>query len=230
MNNWKRFKQEPDSTITLVYGNQSTATVMFREDINTLKDRYTDRLRLFYALSREPSDLDFLNGRLSDEMVAKLCEKNLIDLDQFDAAYICGPHEMIEDVRTCLRLLNLAEDRIKVELFTTGDMPKPAPVVKPAKANGTGIEVAIILDGKCNSLRMDPSAETVLTAAQGAGLDLPFSCAGGMCCNCRCKIVEGEAAMDVNYSLQDWEIEAGFTLECQSRPVSKNLVLDFDAS
>ena len=87
-----------------------------------------------------------------------------------------------------------------------------------------------ILDGKRNSLRMDPQASTVLAAAQGAGLDLPFSCAGGMCCTCRCKILEGDATMDVNYSLQDWEIEAGFTLACQSRPTSDHLVLDFDAT
>ncbi|MEP0941717.1 MAG: 2Fe-2S iron-sulfur cluster-binding protein [Rhizobiaceae bacterium] len=224
-------KQEPDSTITLVYGNQSTATVMFRQDINALKDRYTGRLRLFYSLSREPSDLAFLNGRLNGEMVAALAEKKLIDLNGFDAAFICGPHEMIEDVSTTLRNLKMAEERIKVELFTTGDMPAPRPAKRATRAvDADGIEVAIILDGKRNSLQMDPNTETVLAAAQEAGLDLPFSCAGGMCCTCRCKIVEGEAAMDVNYSLQDWEIEAGFTLACQSRPVSKNLVLDFDAT
>jgi ring-1,2-phenylacetyl-CoA epoxidase subunit PaaE len=223
-------EEEPNSSITLVYGNQSTATVMFRQDISALKDRYTDRLRLFYALSREPSDLHFLNGRLSGEMVAALCGKDLIKLNQFDAAYICGPHEMIEDVRASLRSMGMAEDRINVELFTTGDAPKPVPLKKPSEKTTNGVEVEIILDGKRNSVQVDPDAETVLAAAQGAGLDLPFSCAGGMCCTCRCKIVEGKAAMDVNYSLQDWEIEAGFTLACQSRPVTKNLVLDFDAT
>ena len=224
-------EQEPDSQITLVYGNQSTATVMFREDINALKDLHTDRLRLFYALSREPSDLEFLNGRLNGKMVAKLCEKNLIDLNSFDVAYICGPHEMIEDVRGALRSLHMEEERIKVELFTTGGPPPPRVAAGPTQSKtAQGIGVDIILDGKRNSIQMDPNAETVLSAAQGAGLDLPFSCAGGMCCTCRCKIVEGEAVMDVNYSLQDWEIEAGFTLACQSRPTSKNLVLDFDAS
>ena len=224
-------EQEPKSRITLVYGNQSTATVMFRNDINALKDRYTNRMRLFYALSREPSDLSFLNGRLSGEMVAALADKHLLDLDTFDAAYICGPHEMIEDVRGSLQKLHMDQSRIKVELFTTGDMPKPRPARKAAKPNGTaGVEVAIILDGKRNSVQIDPEAQTVLAAAQDAGLDLPFSCAGGMCCTCRCKVIQGEASMDVNYSLQDWEVEAGFTLACQSRPVSKDLVLDFDAS
>ena len=200
-------------------------------DINDLKDRHTNRLRLFYALSREPSDLSFLNGRLSGEMVDALAAKQLLDLEGFDAAYICGPHEMIEDVRTSLQKLDMDDKRIMVELFTTGDAPKPQPARKPAKATGSnGIEVAIILDGKRNSLQMDPDAQTVLAAAQDAGLDLPFSCAGGMCCTCRCKVIQGEASMDVNYSLQDWEVEAGFTLACQSRPVSKDLVLDFDAT
>ena len=227
-------EQEPDSQITLVYGNQSTATVMFRDDINALKDRYTNRMRLFYALSREPSDLDFLNGRLNGDMVAALADKQLIDLASFDAAYICGPQEMIEDVRQNLQRLEMDDARIKVELFTTGDTPKPQPARKAAAAttaqDAEGVEVAIILDGKRNSLQMDPESQTVLAAAQDAGLDLPFSCAGGMCCTCRCKIIHGEAAMDVNYSLQDWEVEAGFTLACQSRPVGKDLVLDFDAS
>lgn len=224
-------EQEPKSRITLVYGNRSTATVMFRNDINALKDRYTNRMQLFYALSREPSDLAFLNGRLSGDMVTALVDKHLLDLEAFDAAYICGPHEMIEDVRSCLQKLNMDDARVKVELFTTGDMPKPQPSRKAAKINGAeGIEVAIILDGKRNSVNMDPESQTVLAAAQDAGLDLPFSCAGGMCCTCRCKVIQGEAAMDVNYSLQDWEVEAGFTLACQSRPVSKDLVLDFDAT
>lgn len=224
-------EQEPESRITLVYGNQSTATVMFRNDINALKDRYTNRMQLFYALSREPSDLAFLNGRLSSDMVTALVDKQLLDLDVYNAAYICGPHEMIEDVRASLQKLKMDDARIKVELFTTGDMPKPQPTRKAVKSDASdGIEVAIILDGKRNSVNMDPESQTVLAAAQDAGLDLPFSCAGGMCCTCRCKVIQGEAAMDVNYSLQDWEVEAGFTLACQSRPVSKDLVLDFDAT
>lgn len=226
-------EEESDTMITLVYGNQSTKTVMFLDDINALKDRYTGRLQIFHALSREQSDIAFLNGRVSREMMAALCEKKLISLDDFDAAYICGPQAMTEELQAALPELGMPGEKIKIELFGTD------PAITAARSAGDSagtvhgtadIEVEYILDGKRNSLHMDPQAQTVLAAAQGAGLDLPFSCAGGMCCTCRCKIVEGGATMDVNYSLQDWEIEAGFTLACQSRPTSKHLVLDFDAT
>ncbi|MEP1210014.1 MAG: 2Fe-2S iron-sulfur cluster-binding protein [Rhizobiaceae bacterium] len=230
-------KAEPDSTLTLVYGNQSTKTVMFLDDINALKDRYTQRLQIFHALSREQSDIDFLNGRLSAGMIDTLCSKGLIKMADFDAAYICGPQAMTDELRSTLQDLGMAPEQVKTELFGTQLPPKGAApaAAKEAASNGAAavaadIEVEYILDGKRNSLHMDPEQHTVLAAARGAGLDLPFSCAGGMCCTCRCRIVEGEASMDVNYSLQDWEIEAGFTLACQSRPTSKHLVLDFDAT
>ncbi|NKB53520.1 MAG: 2Fe-2S iron-sulfur cluster binding domain-containing protein [Rhizobiaceae bacterium] len=224
-------EEEPQSTITLIYGNRSTKTVMFLDDINALKDCYTQRLQIFYAFSREQSDIAFLNGRLNGEMIKALCNKNLITLSGFDAGYICGPQTMTEELQSELQQLGMDREKVKIELFGTEQTARPATaaLAAAAAANGAGdIEVEYILDGKRNSLHMDPQSHTVLAAAQGAGLDLPFSCAGGMCCTCRCKIVEGDATMDVNYSLQDWEIEAGFTLACQSRPTSKHLVLDFD--
>ncbi len=220
-------KEEPQSTLTLIYGNRSTKTVMFLDDINALKDRYTERLQMFHAFSREQSDIAFLNGRLNSTMIDNLCAKNLINLFDYDAAYICGPQDMTEELQAALLDLGMEKDQVNIELFGTHQSPKP---VSANTIIGNGnIGVDVIVDGKRNSLLMDPREQTVLAAAQGAGLDLPFSCAGGMCCTCRCKIVEGKAAMDVNYSLQDWEIEAGFTLACQSRPTSKHLVLDFDA-
>lgn len=228
-------EEEAGSTITLVYGNQSSRTIMFLNDINALKDRFTDRFQVIHALSREDTELPLFSGRLDANLVERLIERSIIQIDDFDAAYVCGPQQLTEELRQCLSSHGMQSDAIKVELF--GTMPghrdaAPAVTVAAAAAGDSqrGAEVAIILDGTRRTLTVDGAQHTVLAAARQAGLDIPFSCAGGMCCTCRCKIVSGAASMDVNYSLQDWEIEAGFTLACQSRPTSEHLVLDFDAS
>ena len=220
---------EIESQITLVYGNKTISSVMFLDDLIALKDRYTDRFQIFHTLSREQSDVDFLNGRLDGSKLHALTDHKLVDLDTFDAAYICGPQLMAEDLAETLKELGMVEEAIKTELFLTAGQPTFIPPAKTANMN-KGSEVSIILDGTQKTVQVDGAQTTVLAAAQQAGLDLPFSCAGGMCCTCRCKIISGEAVMDVNYSLQDWEVDAGFTLACQSRPTSKSLTLDFDAS
>ena len=217
---------EPESTVTLVYGNRSAASVMFREEVDALKDRHTRRFRLFHVTSREAQDVAFLNGRIDGERIRALARRGLIEPAAFDAAYLCGPEAMIEDVSAALREFGMEEGAVRFELFTTAGS-KPPPVRTAAVAEGATID--IVIDGSRRSVAIDGS-QTVLAAAQAAGLDLPFSCAGGMCCTCRCRVVQGEAAMDVNYSLQDWEVEAGFTLACQARPKTDRLVVDFDAA
>ena len=220
---------EEDSSITLIYGNRSTDTIMFRSEIDALKDLYPDRFRLIHVLSRERTEIDLLNGRLDGSMVEKLIERNLISPASFDAAYLCGPQEMIEGGRLVLEAKGMVEENIRFELFHTTEAPKRKKTNVTISPQG-GSAVTIISDGTSRTINVYSDAETVLSAAQRDGLDLPFSCAGGMCCTCRCKIVEGSAEMDANYSLQKWEVEAGFTLACQTRPSGKSLTLDFDAS
>ena len=228
---------EPDSTVTLLYANRNSSSVMFRDDLNDLKDRYTTRFTLLHVMDEETQDVEIMNGRLDAEKLESLAELGVIDPKSADAIYICGPEPMIRSASTAMAALGVDEDRIRFELFTPapGSAPKPA----AAKANGAavnggtgkakGAAVEIILDGARRTISVDAAADTVLTAAMKAGLDLPYSCAGGMCCTCRCKIVEGAATMDENFSLEPWEIEAGFTLSCQARPDTDRLVLDFDA-
>ena len=221
---------EPHSRVTLVYGNRSTDSVMFREEVDGLKDRYPARFRLFHVTSRESQDVGFLNGRVDGARIRALAERGLIDAAAFDAAYLCGPEAMIEEVAAALHDLGLAQDAVRFELFTSGEAragARPPPVRREEVAQGATI--GIVIDGSRKSVAIDGS-QTVLAAGQAAGLDLPFSCAGGMCCTCRCKLTEGEAVMDVNYSLEDWEVEAGFTLACQARPKTETLVVDFDAA
>lgn len=223
---------EPDSTVTLLYANRNSSSVMFRDDLNDLKDRYTTRFTLLHVMDEEVQDVEIMNGRLDAEKLENLANLRVIDPKAADAIYICGPEPMIRSASTALANLGVDQDKIKFELFTPAPGAKPA----PAKTNGAavngakhGASVEIILDGARRTIEVDAGQDTVLTAAMKAGLDLPYSCAGGMCCTCRCKIVEGAATMDENFSLEPWEIEAGFTLSCQARPDTDRLVLDFDA-
>ncbi|WP_412049380.1 2Fe-2S iron-sulfur cluster-binding protein [Hoeflea sp. Naph1] len=227
---------EPGSSVTLLYANRNSASVMFLDDLNDLKDRYTTRFTLLHVMDEEVQDVEIMNGRLDAEKLETLASHGLIDPAKADAIYICGPEPMILSASAALAALGVAKDRIKFELFTPAPGSTPALTPKPKTANGKapngsghGASVDIILDGARRTIKVDAATDTVLSAAQKAGLDVPFSCAGGMCCTCRCKIVEGTASMDQNFSLEPWEIEAGFTLACQSRPTAEKLVLDFDA-
>lgn len=222
---------EPASTITLVYGNRSTDTIMFREPLDDLKDRYMARFSLVHILSREAQDIDLLHGRITGERIGELAGRGLVDVAGADGVFLCGPGAMIDDVSAVLRGLGVAEDRIRFERFTPADdAPAPrAPSAAARQAAEKGAAIEVVLDGVRKSFPMSNAAQTVLDAAHQAGIELPYSCAGGMCCTCRCRVVEGGSEMAVNYSLQPWEIEAGFTLACQTRPTGERLVLDFDA-
>ena len=223
---------DPGAEITLVYGNRTTDDIMFRETLEELKDRFMDRFSLVFVLSREDQDVDIANGRIDADKLKLLAGKWLIDPASHDGVYLCGPQEMTEACSAALQEMGVSQDRIRFELFTPADggtIPPARKQEQEEKAAGD-VVVETILDGARRSFRMNGKQSKVLDAAHAAGIELPFSCAGGMCCTCRCRVVEGKAEMDVNYSLQPWEIEAGFTLACQSRPLSEKLVLDFDAS
>ncbi|MEQ8479485.1 MAG: 2Fe-2S iron-sulfur cluster-binding protein [Hoeflea sp.] len=228
---------EPKSTVTLLYANRNSASVMFRDDLNDLKDRYTTRFTLVHVMDEEVQDVEIMNGRLDAEKLESLAKLRVIDPKSADAIYICGPEPMIRSASAAMAALGVDGDRIRFELFTPAPGAKPAPARSDGAAvtatatggAGQGAAVEIILDGARRTIRVDARSDTVLSAARKAGLDLPWSCAGGMCCTCRCRIVEGAATMDENFSLEPWEIEAGFTLSCQTRPGTEKLVLDFDA-
>ncbi len=222
---------EPESTVTLVYGNRSTDTIMFREELQDLKDRHMRRFSLVNMLSREKQDFDLLNGRIDGKKIAHMADLGLIDPLGSDGVFLCGPGEMIDDVSETLKAYGVDPDRIRYERFTpAGEAPRPrAPSDAAQKAVADGVAIEVVLDGVRREFPMGEGAATVLDAAHKAGLELPYSCAGGMCCTCRCRVVEGQSEMAVNFSLEPWEIEAGFTLACQTRPLSDKLVLDFDA-
>ncbi len=214
---------EPQSIVTLVYGNRTTSSIMFRQDVNDLKDFYTTRFVCINVLSREKQDAECLNGRIDGLKISALAEQKLLNLDHCDGVYICGPSAMVDDVKNALG----SDVPVHTELFTTGDVLEVKTESRIA-IDSDALAVRIIIDGAEREVMMNPQSETVLAAAQKAGLDLPFSCAGGMCCTCRCKVVSGKTAMDMNFSLAEWEVEAGFTLACQTRPLDNSVLLDFD--
>lgn len=220
----------PDARVTLVYGNRNSGTVMFREALEALKDRYMERFTLIHILSREDQDVPVLNGRIDAEKLMALTNTAAINPSGADAVYLCGPGEMIDEAKTALEALGVEKSRVHFELFTPADgsEPRKAPTKATEDAVRHGATVEVILDGSRRSFHLASAEETVLDAAKREGLELPFSCKGGMCCTCRCKVLDGAAEMAVNYSLEPWEIKAGFTLACQARPTSAKLVLDFD--
>lgn len=224
-------RNEPGSSITLVYGNKTTDTIMFRSELDDLKDLYLQRFSLIHVLSRETQDFELLNGRIDGAKISAMVDCGLIDPKKADAVFICGPGAMIDEVTETLTDKGIAPAKLRFERFTVdGSVPPPRPASKKAQeAAASGVSVEVVLDGTRKRFTVGEKHENVLDAAHDVGIELPYSCAGGMCCTCRCKVLEGSSEMAVNYSLQLWEIEAGFTLACQTRPTSDKLVLDFDA-
>ena len=213
---------------TLVYGNRTTSSIMFRRALEDLKDRYLGRLSVFHVLSRESQEIDVLNGRIDGERIA-LLTKTIVPPKDVDAYFLCGPFGMIEEGRAALTAAGVEPPRIKAELFSTDGAPAPAPRPRSEPAPHEGdVHVACVLEGRTHRIEVDPGT-LIIEAAHQQGFEIPHSCKGGMCCTCRCKVVEGDVAMDVNYSLEPWELEAGYVLACQSRPLTARVRLDFDA-
>jgi ring-1,2-phenylacetyl-CoA epoxidase subunit PaaE len=218
--------REPQSHFVLFYGNKSSATIMFKDELDDLKDRFVDRLSVHHILSREMQDVDLLHGRLTGEKVPALI-RTAGGIAACDDVFLCGPLAMTDEVSATLISLGLPSARIHREIFTTETPPR---AIKPAPASNAGedVSLSIRIDGALHQLAMRKD-ETVLDAAERHELDLPYSCRGGMCCTCRAKLIEGAGAMDQNFSLEPWEEEAGFVLTCQFRPATEKIALDYDA-
>jgi ring-1,2-phenylacetyl-CoA epoxidase subunit PaaE len=216
--------REPSSEFTLVYGNRTAATTIFRDALCDLKDRYLDRLTLIHVFSREQQATRLLNGRLDEEKLRSLAA-TLLDVGSFDHAFVCGPEPMTVTLRDTLRDLGMPAQRVHMELFGVHGAPGP----HPAAATGEqDVQLTVTLSGVTSTVASNREA-TVLDAVAAAGLDAPYSCTGGVCATCRAKVVEGTVEMAVNYALEPWELEAGFVLTCQSRPTSAEVTIDYDA-
>ncbi len=222
---------EPQSHVTLLYGNQRVASIMFRETLDRLKNRYMSRFQLIHVLSRENRDIDILNGRIDNHKGAELC-RHLLDLESVDDFFLCGPEAMISEVSRGLRGSGIDEAKIHYELFGASAADAAATIAKHhervRKFSGRLCGVTVKADGRETRLELSPDGENVLDAALDAGVDLPFACKGGACATCKAKLVAGEVEMDVRHALEDTEIEAGYILTCQAHPISDDVIIDFD--
>ncbi|CAN5145003.1 phenylacetate-CoA oxygenase/reductase subunit PaaK [soil metagenome] len=218
--------REPNSRFFLFYGNRSTGSILFREALEELKDRFIGRLSVFHVLSQEEQDIPVLYGRL-DRAKVELLLRAMVPAAAVDHVFVCGPSAMSEEIEATCVDLGIPSDHVHVERFVSGLGGRPRPKVQIAPEAPPAAIASLIVDGKRKDVPV-AEGEAILDAALRAGVDLPYACKGGMCSTCRAKIVEGEKQMDVNYSLEPWELEAGFVLTCQAHPVSSHVVVDYD--
>ena len=223
--------REPNSRVTLLFGNQRTGTIMFRESLGFLKNRYLTRLQWVNILSREDQGTELLNGRLDQRKGAQL-NRRLIDLDSFDEYFICGPESMISEVSIGLRGVGVEEENIHYELFASSAEDARTVVAKHhARARDYADKlsaVTVIMDGRASQFELSADGENILDAGLKHGMDLPHSCKGGVCSTCKARLLQGQVDMDIDHGLEAGEIEQGLILTCQAHPISEQVVVDFD--
>lgn len=220
--------RDTGASVTLVYGNRRSATVMFSDELADLKDRYRSRLELVHVLSREPRESELFSGRLDADKLRELLS-SVLSPDDVDQWWLCGPYGMVTGAREVLAERGVADGRIHQELFYVDDVP-PEPVRgddEDRGFDGPSSAVTVVLDGRSSQLSL-PRDVPVLDAAQKSRPDLPFACKGGVCGTCRAKITSGEVRMRRNFALEQSEVDEGFALTCQSLPVTDEVTVDYD--
>ena len=215
------------SNFTLIYGNKSRGSIIFFEEIEALKNRYIERFSCINILSRERTDAAINYGRINTDKLDALL--HLVDFKLFNDIYICGPEEMIFASSTFLEYVGIAKANIHFELFSTpGQKVRSPEKVILTEENGPKSKIRVNLDGRSFEFDLSYKSDNILDAALAQGADLPYACKGGVCATCRAKLVEGEVHMDINYALEEEEVQQGFILTCQSHPLSEKVVVDFD--
>ena len=220
-------EEQPGTKFTLIYGNRRMDSVMFNEALQDLKDQYPDRLTLIHILSRQAQEVDLLEGRIDGDKVRAIM-KAFLPVKSMDEVFICGPEAMIEATQKALVDAGVPAQRVYSERFASGAAPATPQAPRTEKAKSlSGMALTVVLDGKSHEMRIQPD-EHILDVALNAGLDLPYSCKGGVCCTCRAKVTEGSVAMDKNFTLESWEMDKGFVLSCQARATSAKVVISYD--
>jgi len=219
--------REPKSRFTLVYANVGVNTIMFREELEDLKNLYMGRFTVIHVLERDAQEIELFTGRVDAEKCGQLFAR-WIDIQSVDTAFICGPEPMMLAIAGALRDHGLSDEQIKFELFAAA---QPGRLNRKPKADettqGTQVEVSITLDGATQTLPMSRD-QSVLQAALAHKLDAPYACTAGVCSTCKCKLLEGEVEMRANHALEDYEVERGYILSCQSYALTDRIVVDYD--
>ncbi len=224
---------EPDSRVTLIYGNRRSNSVMFKEELNFVKNRYMDRFQWINIMDFEDQGADLLNGRIDNKKGYALQKSGLIDIKKTDDAFICGPESMMSEISRGFRMEGLSDDQIHYELFANSSADSQAILDKAQKRiEEFGEEklskVTVVADGRSIMFELATVGSNILDAGMDNGMELPYACKAGVCSTCKCKLVEGEVDMDITHGLEKHEIEAGYILSCQAHPISDKVVVDFD--
>ena len=218
--------QQPQSCFTLIYGNKTIHSIIFKEEIEALKNKYMQRFQVIHILSREQTEAPLNEGRID----AAKCEqlfKYILPLIA-DAYYICGPEAMIFTIRNWLVSKSVEQKKIHFELFNATATVTALKVNQTSQSTGAISHITIKLDGRSFQFDLPFNNKSILDAALGTGADLPYACKGGVCTTCKAKLLQGKVEMDVNYGLEPEEVKAGYILTCQSHPVTEHIVIDFD--
>lgn len=219
---------EPNSRFTLIYANKGVHTIMFREELEDLKNLYMGRLNVIHILESDAQDIELFTGLITEQKCAQLF-KHWIDIDDTDTAFICGPEPMMLGIAAALRSAGLDDSQIKFELFASA---QPGCAIRKATStsgpsSGHMSRAAITLDGATRTIEMSKD-QSILDAALGNAMDAPYACKAGVCSTCRCRVTEGKVEMAANHALEDYEVEKGYVLSCQAYPISDTVVVDYD--
>lgn len=224
---------EPESRITLIYGNRRSNSVMFKDELSFIKNRYLSRFHWVNIMNQEDQGADLLNGKIDNAKGAALHKSGLINITETDDVFICGPEAMMSEVSRGFRASGLDENAIHYELFANSSEDAAAMLEKSRQRIDTYGEekvckVTVIADGRSISFDLATVGENILDAGMGNGMELPYACKAGVCSTCKAKVVSGEVEMDITHGLETHEIEAGYILSCQAHPISDEVVVDFD--
>ncbi len=220
---------EPKSQVTLIYGNKNKGTIIFKNEIEALKNKNLQRLSVYHVLSRERAEAEFLSGRIDGKKAQYMLEK-IIPAETIDECFLCGPEDMILGVKDVLLAKGVPLEKIHFELFfsNTAQIKKQQQATKAPEDTGVKSRITLKLDGVETVFELGQQGENILDAALKQGVDLPFACKGGVCATCRAKVEVGSVEMDVNYSLAPDELQAGFVLTCQAHPRTPDVRVNFD--
>ncbi|QFS83511.1 1,2-phenylacetyl-CoA epoxidase subunit PaaE [Roseivivax sp. THAF197b] len=218
----------PKAQFTLIYANRQTSSIMFREELEDLKNTHLGRLSVIHVLEDEGQEIDLFSGRIDAEKMEALF-RHWIDAASVDTAFICGPEPMMLTIAESLRAHGLSDDQIKFELFAASPPRRNAPVQSASAEAVEGCDVTVTLDGVTRAFTMPMDGTPVLDAALAQDIEAPWSCRAGVCSTCRAKVTEGEVEMRTNHALEDDEVRAGYVLSCQCIPLSEKVSLTYDA-
>lgn len=225
--------EEPNSRVTLLYGNRQASSMMFKESLSWLKNKYLDRFQWINLFTRERQPADILNGRIDNKKGGEL-NRYLINIRGYDQFFLCGPEALISEVSRGLRGEWVDESQIHYELFFASAEDAQAVLAKHQarvqQFGGASKQVRVRSGGRETTFELSADGENILDAAIASGLDLPFSCKGGVCATCRARLIEGEIEMDLNHALSAQEVADGHVLTCQAHPISDRVAIDFDAN